>query len=56
MNLTGTKTELFTADLRQQIDAWVAKYPAGQSQSAVIPAMHILQDAHEGWISKENGQ
>lgn len=53
MNLTGTKTELFTETLRQQIDAWVAKYPTGQSQSAVIPALHILQDANEGWISKE---
>ncbi len=53
MNLVGTKTELFTEDLRQQIDAWVAKYPAGQSQSAVIPALHILQDANDGWISKD---
>ncbi len=53
MNLTGTKTELFTAELRQQIDKWVAKYPVGESQSAVIPALHLLQDANEGWVSKD---
>lgn len=53
MNLTGTKTELFTAELRQQIDKWIAKYPVGESQSAVIPALHLLQDANEGWVSKD---
>jgi NADH-quinone oxidoreductase subunit E len=53
MNLTGTKTELFTAELRQQIDRWIAKYPVGESQSAVIPALHLLQDANEGWVSKD---
>jgi len=51
--LTGSKTALFTDELRQKIDQWIAKYPAGQSQSAVIPALHILQDANEGWISKD---
>ncbi len=53
MILTGAKTELFTAELRQQIDKWVAKYPVGESQSAVIPALHLLQDANEGWVSKD---
>lgn len=51
LQLTGSKEQLFNAELRQQIDQWVAKYPSGQSQSAVIPALHILQDAHEGWLS-----
>ena len=52
MQLTGAKEQLFTVDIRQQIDAWVAKYPAGQSQSAVIPALHILQAENNGSISE----
>jgi len=53
MMLFGKKEQLFTAELRQQLDDWVAKYPAGQSQSAVIPSLHILQAAHDGWLSEE---
>ena len=52
LQLTSPKESLFNADLRQQIDTWVAKYPVGQSQSAVIPALHLLQDANDGWLSK----
>ena len=52
MNLTGVKEQLFNAELRQQLDAWVAKYPAGRAQSAVIPCLHVLQAANEGWLSK----
>jgi len=37
MQLIGSKEQLFTAEIRQKLDNWVAKYPAGQSQSAVIP-------------------
>ncbi|MDC9724390.1 MAG: NADH-quinone oxidoreductase subunit NuoE [Gammaproteobacteria bacterium] len=53
MILTGQKEQLFTADIRQKLDAWLAKYPSGQSQSAVIPCLHILQAENEGWLSEE---
>jgi len=52
LQLDANKENLFNAELRQQIDVWVAKYPVGQAQSAVIPALHILQDANGGWLSK----
>ena len=52
LQLKGEKEALFNADLRHQIDVWIAKYPLGQAQSAVTPALHILQDAHDGWLSK----
>jgi NADH-quinone oxidoreductase subunit E len=52
MNLTGAKEQLFNTELREQLDAWVAKYPAGKGQSAVIPCLHILQAANEGWLAK----
>lgn len=53
IQLTGDKTQLFNSELRQQIDEWIAKYPAEQKQSAVIPSLHILQDANEGWLSED---
>lgn len=52
MLLTGPRETLFNDSLRQQMDSWIAKYPAGQEQSAVIPCLHILQDANEGWLSR----
>jgi NADH-quinone oxidoreductase subunit E len=52
MILTGEKEQLFTVDLRQQLDAWIAKYPVGRAQSAVIPCLHILQDSNQGWLPK----
>ena len=52
LQLESAKEDLFNAEVRQQIDVWIAKYPLGQAQSAVTPALHILQDAHDGWLSK----
>jgi len=52
LQLTGHRDQLFSASIRQQLDSWISKYPPGQAQSAVIPALHILQDAHEGWLSE----
>ncbi len=40
--------EVYTA-----IDRWVAHFPPERKQSAVIPALHIVQDANGGWLSKE---
>lgn len=52
MLLAGPREELFSDVLREQMDVWIAKYPAGQEQSAVIPCLHILQDANGGWLSR----
>jgi NADH-quinone oxidoreductase subunit E len=38
---------------RAEIDQWVAKYPAEQKQSAVMPALRIVQDANGGWLTTE---
>jgi NADH-quinone oxidoreductase subunit E len=52
MLLNGDRESLFTPALREQMDKWIAKYPHGQTQSAVIPCLHILQDANGGWLSQ----
>ena len=51
MILTGAKEALFTAEIRAELDRWIAKYPAGQGQSAVLPCLHIVQEANAGWVS-----
>jgi NADH-quinone oxidoreductase subunit E len=43
---------LFTPEIRAEIETWCAKYPAEWRQSAVIPALHILQDANGGWLAQ----
>jgi NADH-quinone oxidoreductase subunit E len=47
------KAELFNQEIRQEIDHWVAKYPADWKQSAVMAALRIVQDANGGWLSTE---
>lgn len=48
-----TLQQIFGDAICQQVDGWVAKYPADQKQSAVIPALNLLQEANEGWLSKQ---
>ncbi len=46
-------TPLLSTESKTEIDKWVAKYPADQKQSAVMAALRIVQDANDGWLSKE---
>ena len=43
---------MLSADALKRIDREVAKYPAGQRQSAVMAALAIVQD-ERGWLSTE---
>ncbi|HYF97918.1 MAG TPA: NADH-quinone oxidoreductase subunit NuoE [Coxiellaceae bacterium] len=38
---------------RQEIDHWIAKYPADQRRSAIVPALTLVQEQNEGWLSQE---
>ncbi|ADJ27523.1 NADH-quinone oxidoreductase subunit NuoE [Nitrosococcus watsonii] len=42
---------LLSSEVRQQIDDWIAKYPPEQKQSAIIPALHIVQAANGGYLT-----
>ncbi len=46
-------TTIFSEALKKQIDHWIAKYPAEQKQSAVLPVLLLVQEQHEGWLSEE---
>ena len=43
---------LLSPEALAKIDAWVAKYPPDQKQSAVMAALTIAQD-EKGWLSTE---
>jgi NADH-quinone oxidoreductase subunit E len=47
------KSELLTPESRARIDAWIAKYPADQKQSAVLSALQTAQEQNGGWVSRE---
>jgi len=41
-----------SAASRVIIDQWLTKYPADQRQSAVIKALHVVQEENGGWLNK----
>ncbi|MDH5189896.1 MAG: NADH-quinone oxidoreductase subunit NuoE [Gammaproteobacteria bacterium] len=51
MESTNRKSDLLAPDVKEEIDKWVVKYPEGQKQSAVMAALHIAQDANNGWLT-----
>lgn len=45
--------ERINESARNEIDQWLAKYPAEQRQSAVMPALRLVQDANGGWLTTQ---
>lgn len=45
--------ELLAAETRAEIDRWIAKYPDGQKQSAVMAALRLAQEQNGGWLNTE---
>ncbi|HTK35171.1 MAG TPA: NADH-quinone oxidoreductase subunit NuoE [Caulobacteraceae bacterium] len=41
----------FTPETMKTVEWWLAKYPAGRQQSAVIPLLWLIQK-QEGWVSE----
>ena len=47
------KENLFSPAVREEIDRWIAKYPADWKQSACMAALRIVQDDNGGWLTTE---
>lgn len=47
------KETLLTPELRSAIDRHVAKYPPEWKQSAVMPALTLVQQYNGGWLTQE---
>ncbi len=41
-----------SAEICREIDAWVSKYPPEQKQSAIIPALLLIQESNNGWLTR----
>lgn len=50
MSLVKEKFEISDA-VKSAIDHWLAKYPPEQKQSALIPALMLVQKQNNGWLS-----
>jgi len=51
--MTTDTTTTLSSDVLAKIDVWTAKYPDDQRQSAVIPALHIVQEDNDGHLTNE---
>jgi NADH-quinone oxidoreductase subunit E len=40
-----------SAEVREEIDRWVAKFPADRKRSAVISALHAAQHENQGFLT-----
>jgi len=50
MQCSEEKTDYeLPAEVREEIDRWLAKYPPDRKQSAVLAALHAVQH-HHGWV------
>jgi NADH-quinone oxidoreductase subunit E len=52
-SMTDSKINLLSASVRDEIDRWLEKYPNDQKQSAVLAALHLVQDQNQGWLSED---
>ena len=42
-----------SAQVREEIDRWVARFPPGRQRSAVIAALHVVQHENHGYLTQE---
>ena len=48
-----TEASALSAHVREEIDRWVAKFPAGRQRSAVLAALHAVQHENGGFLTPE---
>lgn len=48
-----SKLALISSESREEIDRWIAKYPANRKQSAVMAALRIVQDQNGGYLTND---
>ena len=50
--MSQATTHEIVPEIKLEIDKWIAKFPPEQKQSAVLPALRIVQEANGGWLSE----
>lgn len=49
----GTGGVVFSKEKLDKVQEIIARYPEGKQKSALIPVLHLAQDANNGWLSPE---
>lgn len=49
----STRTGALSEHVREEIDHWVAKFPAGRERSAVLAALRAVQHENDGFLTVE---
>lgn len=49
----GKAIKIIQGDIKKRIDRWISHYPADQKKSATMPALRIVQEAHQGYLTTE---
>ncbi|HID01119.1 MAG TPA: NADH-quinone oxidoreductase subunit NuoE [Piscirickettsiaceae bacterium] len=45
--------QVIKGEVKERIDRWIAQYPEDQRQSAVMPALRIVQEVNGGYLTRE---
>ena len=45
--------ELISKSVQQEIDQWLKKFPSDQKQSALLPALRLVQEQNKGWLTED---
>lgn len=53
MSSTATHYKMIAGEVKERIDRWISNYPADQRQSAVMPALRIVQEVNGGHLTTE---
>ena len=51
MTAGNVQATVLPAHVREEIDRWVARFPAGRQRSAVIGALHAVQHHNDGYLT-----
>lgn len=50
---TTSPVNFIQGDVKARIDKWIANYPEDQKKSAVMPALRIVQECHNGYLTND---
>jgi NADH-quinone oxidoreductase subunit E len=50
---SGARAALLSDHTRQEIDAWIGRFPAGRQRSAVLSALRFAQEQNHGYLTTE---
>ncbi len=51
--MKDTEFKVIKGEVKERIDRWISHYPADQRQSAVMPALRIVQEVNGGYLTPE---